>query len=231
MGLCPSGLRPADTCSLPLQQNIRKMTPWDSVIPTLKGPFLMNRLRIIVAVLGLAVPAAFAQTSTWVTDPAHSEVDFVVKHMALSNVRGRIGGVKGTIVLNEADITKSTVNVTMDITTVDTGNSMRDNDLKSPNYFDATQFPTATFSSTSVSGSAGHLTVAGNLTLHGVTRPVTLDVDGPNGPINGMGNKQHEGYSATTTLNRKDFGVGAKAPDGMVSDEIKLTIDLDVAKQ
>lgn len=191
----------------------------------------MHRLPIILAVLGLAAPVMLAQTSTWVTDPAHSEVDFVVKHMSLSNVHGRIGGVKGTIVMNEGDITKSSVNVTMDVTTVDTGVSMRDNDLKSPNYFDTTQFPTATFASTSVSGSAGHLTVMGNLTLHGVTKPVTLDVDGPSGPINGMGNKQHEGYSATTTVNRKDFGVGAKTPDGMVSDEVKLTIDLDVAKQ
>jgi polyisoprenoid-binding protein YceI len=191
----------------------------------------MNRLPAILAILGLAAPVALAQTSTWVTDPAHSEVDFTVKHMSLSNVRGRIGGVKGTIVLNDSDITKSTVNVTMDVTTVDTGVSMRDNDLKSPNYFDTAQFPTATFTSTSVSGSAGHLTVVGNLTLHGVTKPVTLDVDGPDGPINGMGNKQHEGYSATTTLNRKDFGVGAKTPNGMVSEEVKLTIDLDVAKQ
>lgn len=191
----------------------------------------MHRLPIILAVLALAAPFTPAQTSTWVTDPNHSEVDFVVKHMSLSNVHGRIGGVKGTIVLNEGDITKSSVNVTMDVTTVDTGVSMRDNDLKSPNYFDTTQFPSATFTSTSVSGSAGHLTVMGNLTLHGVTKPVTLDVEGPSGPINGMGNKQHEGYSATTTLNRKDFGIGAKTPDGMVSEEVKLSIDLDVAKQ
>ena len=117
------------------------------------------------------------------------------------------------------------------MSTVDTGVGMRDNDLKGANYFDAAQFPTATFTSTSVSGAAGHLTIAGNLTLHGVTRPVTLDVEGPSGPMNGMGNKVHEGFSATTTVNRKDFGVGAKTPDGMVSDQVKLTIDLDAAKQ
>ena len=99
------------------------------------------------------------------------------------------------------------------------------------NYFDTAQFPTATFTSTSVSGSAGHLTVNGNLTLHGITRPVTLDVEGPAGPVTGMDKKPHNGYSATTTLKRKDFGVGAKTPDNIVSDEIILTIDLDVAKQ
>ncbi|MFZ0395595.1 MAG: YceI family protein [Terracidiphilus sp.] len=191
----------------------------------------MNRLPIALAVLALAAPMALAQTSTWATDPNHCEVDFVVKHMSLSNVHGRIGGVKGAIVLNQNDISKSSVTVAMDVTTVDTGVTMRDNDLKSPNYFDVAQFPTATFSSTSVSGSAGHLTVMGNLTLHGVTKPVTLDVEGPDGPINGMGNKQHEGYSATTTLNRMDFGVGAKTPSSIVSDEVKLTIELDVARQ
>lgn len=191
----------------------------------------MKPLPIALAFLGIAAPAAFAQTSTWNIDPAHSEVDFTVKHMSLSNVHGRIGVQKGAITLNEADITKSSVSVTIDLTTIDTGVSMRDNDLKSGNYFDAAQFPLATFTSTSVSGSAGHLTVAGNLTLHGVTKPITLDVEGPSGPVNGMGGKQHEGYSATTTVKRTDFGVGAKTPDSMVSDEVKLTIDLDAAKQ
>ena len=191
----------------------------------------MKRLPIALAFFAMAAPLALAQTSTWNLDPAHSEVDFTVKHMGLSNVHGRIGIQKGAITLNEADISKSSVTVTIDTTTIDTGVSMRDNDLKSANYFDAAQFPTATFTSTSVSGTSGHLTVAGDLTLHGVTKPVTLDVEGPDGPVNGMGGKQHEGYSATATLNRKDFGVGAKTPNGMVSDEVKLTIELDAAKQ
>ena len=191
----------------------------------------MKRVPYAFLILGLAAPLALAQTSTWNLDPAHSEVDFTVKHMGLSNVHGRIGVLNGTITQIDADISKSSVTVTMDMNTVDTGVSMRDKDLKSANYFDAAQFPTATFASTSVSGTAGHLTIAGNLTLHGVTRPVTLDVEGPSGPVNGMGHKVHEGFSATTTVDRKDFGVGAKTPDGMVSDEVKLTIDLDAAKQ
>jgi polyisoprenoid-binding protein YceI len=191
----------------------------------------MHRLATTLAVLAVAAPFAAAQSSTWNVDPAHSSVDFTVKHLSLSNVHGHFGGIKGSITLNESDITKSTVSVTIDTTTIDTGVQMRDNDLKSANYFDVGQFPTASFTSTSVSGSTGHLTVNGNLTLHGVTKPVTLEVEGPNGPITGMDKKPHAGYSATTTLNRKDFGVGAKTPDNMVSDEIKLTIDLDVAKQ
>ncbi|HKF48400.1 MAG TPA: YceI family protein [Terracidiphilus sp.] len=190
----------------------------------------MIRFAIALGALALALPAA-AQTSTWNIDSNHSEVDFTVKHMSLSNVRGHFHGVKGAITLNEADITKSSVSVTIDVSSVDTGVSMRDNDLKSPNYFDAAQFPTATFTSTSVSGSGTNLKVSGNLTLHGVTKPVELDVEGPSGPVNGMDHKPHAGYTASVTLNRKDFGVGAKTPNGMVSDEVKLTIDMDVAKQ
>jgi len=192
----------------------------------------MNLRMIALGVLALgAAPLALAQTSSWNLDPAHSEVDFTVKHMSLSNVHGRIGIKSGTITLNDADITKSTVTVTIDVTTVDTGVTMRDNDLKGANYFDVAKFPTATFTSTSVSGSAGHLTVNGNLTMHGVTKPATLDVEGPTGPAPGMGGKLHAGYSATTTVKRKDFGVGANTPENMVSDEIKLSIDLDAAKQ
>jgi polyisoprenoid-binding protein YceI len=191
----------------------------------------MPRFALALGVLALAAPFAAAQSSTWNIDPAHSSVEFTVKHLALSNVHGHFGGLKGSITLDDSDITKSTVSVTIDTTTVDTGMQMRDNDLKSANYFDVAKFPSASFASTSVTGGGGHLTVNGNLTLHGVTRPVTLDVDGPAGPVTGMDKKPHAGYSATTTLKRKDFGVGANTPDNIVSDEIKLTIDLDVAKQ
>jgi polyisoprenoid-binding protein YceI len=191
----------------------------------------MPRLALALGVLALAAPFAAAQSSTWNIDPAHSGVDFTVKHLALSNVRGHFGGLKGAISLNDSDITKSTVSVTIDTTTIDTGVQMRDNDLKGERNFDVAKFPTATFTSTSVSGGGGHLTVKGNLTLHGVTQPITLDVEGPAGPITGMDKKPHAGYSASTTLKRTDFGIGTGTPDSIVSEEIKLTIDLDVAKQ
>lgn len=191
----------------------------------------MRRLLLAVGVLALAASASFAQTSTWTIDPAHSEVEFAVRHMSVSSVRGKISGLKGTIVVNDSDLAKSGVSVTIDVSTVDTGNSTRDNDLKSANFFDVAQFPTASFTSTGVSGDKQHLTVKGTLTLHGVARPVVLEVDGPTGPVPGMDHKPHAGYSATVTLNRKDFGVGAKYPDSVVSDQIKLNIDLEVAKQ
>jgi polyisoprenoid-binding protein YceI len=191
----------------------------------------MRRFSLIAAVFALATYPALAQTSTWVPDKSHSEVDFSIVHMSLSNVHGRFGNIAGSIVQNESDITKSSVNITIDVTSVDTGVSARDNDLKSARFFDATQFPTATFASTSVAKSGSGLAVTGNLTLHGVTRPVVLEVTGPNGPVTGMDHKTHAGYSATATLDRTAFGIGGSIPAAVVGNEVKLSIDLDVARQ
>jgi polyisoprenoid-binding protein YceI len=191
----------------------------------------MNRLFSIVGTLALAAPLALAQTSTWVPDKAHSGVDFSVLHMGLSKVRGHFGNIGGTIVVNEADITKSIVNVTIDVNTVDTGVAARDGDLKGANFFDVAQFPTATFVSSNVVKSGTGLAVSGNLTLHGITKPVVLQVEGPTGPIQGMDKKPHSGFSATTTISRTTFGIATKFPTAVVGDEIALTIDLDVAKQ
>lgn len=191
----------------------------------------MKRFAVTAALLTLAAPLAFAQATTWSIDSAHSEVDFTVRHMSVSNIHGRFGNLKGAIVRNASDLSKSSVNVTIDVNTVDTGVGPRDTDLKSSNFFDVAQFPTATFASTSVSGSGSHLTVNGNLTLHGVTKPVQLDVDGPGPTAPGMDHKPHTGYSATATINRKDFGIGVKYPDSIVGEQIKLSIDLEVAQQ
>ena len=192
---------------------------------------MIRRLAVTLAALALAAPFTLAQTSTWVPDKAHSSVDFTILHMSLSNVRGHFGNVAGSVVWNTADITKSTINITVDVTTIDTGVAARDNDLKSPNFFDVAQFPTATFASTSVSKTADGLIVNGNLTLHGVTKPVTLNVEGPTGPVPGMDHKPHAGFAATATLDRTAFGIGSKFPEAVVGNTIKLNIDLDVAKQ
>lgn len=191
----------------------------------------MKRTILALGSLALAASAAFAQTSTWTVDPAHSEVDFAVRHMSVSTVRGRFGGLKGAIQLNEKDITQSSVNVTIDVNTVDTGVSGRDTDVKAAGFFDVAQFPTATFTSTKVEKTGSGLKITGNLTLHGVTRSVVLDAEGPTGPVPGMDHKPHSGFSATATINRKDFGVGANYPDAVVGEQIKLTIDLEVVKQ
>lgn len=192
---------------------------------------MSKRFSCIFGLLLLSASLTQAQSSTWIPDKAHSGVDFSVLHMSLSRVRGHFGNIGGTIVLNESDITKSTVNVTIDVNTVDTGVAGRDGDLKGPNFFDVAQFPTATFVSTTVVKNGNGLTVSGNLTLHGVTKPAVLDVEGPTGPVPGMDKKPHSGFSATTTISRTAFGIAAKYPSAVVGDEVKLTIDLDVAKQ
>jgi polyisoprenoid-binding protein YceI len=191
----------------------------------------MKRLALVTGILALAAPLALAQTSTWVSDPNHSEVGFSILHMSISNVHGQFGKVNATIVLNEADITKSTVNATIGVDTVDTGVDARNNHLKSDAFFDVANFPTATFVSTSVAKDGNTLKINGNLTLHGVAKPVVLVAEGPTGPVPGMDHKSHAGFSATTTISRTAFGIGSNFPSAMVGDEVKLDIELDVAKQ
>ena len=191
----------------------------------------MNRFTLALLAVVLIAPFAQSQNSTWISDPAHSEVEFTVTHLSISKVHGKFGKVKAQLEMNSADVAKSSVTATIDVNTIDTGEAARDSDLRSTNFFDVANFPTATFTSTSVSKSGDGLSIAGNLTLHGVTKPVTLGVEGPNGPVPGMGGKQHSGFSATTTLSRSAFGIGAKMRPAMVGDEIKLSIDLDVVKQ
>src|SRR5580692_4466666 len=128
----------------------------------------MKRLAILTGILALAAPLALAQTSTWTSDPNHSEVDFSILHLSVSKVHGRFGAVNATIAYNEADVTKSTVTATIGVDTVDTGVDARNTHLKSPDFFDIATMPTATFTSTSVVEKGTHLSVTGNLTLHGV---------------------------------------------------------------
>ena len=191
----------------------------------------MKFLKAASAALALIAPLAMAQTSTWKVDPAHSEVDFSIKHLAISNVHGRFGKIDATIVYDDKDITKSSVNATIDVTGLDTGVAPRDNDLKSNSYFDVEQYATATFTSTSVAKGGSGLLINGNLTLHGITKPVVLDVSGPTGPITGMDKKPHVGFEAKTTIHRLDFGIGTKVPEAILSDAVQLTIELDAAKQ
>jgi polyisoprenoid-binding protein YceI len=191
----------------------------------------MKRLAFLTGILALAAPLAMAQTSTWISDPMHSEVDFTVTHLTIANVHGKFGNVAAELQFDGSDITKSTVKATINLAGVDTGEAPRDSDLKSPHFFDIANFATATFTSTSVAKTGSGLTVNGNLTLHGVTKPVVLTVEGPNGPVQGMDHKQHAGFSATTTISRAAFGIGTSFPNSVVGDDVKLSIDLDVAKQ
>lgn len=191
----------------------------------------MKRRVFSLLAVALFTLAAWAQGSEWQIDPAHTTTGFTVRHMGISNVHGRFVKTSGSATIDDSDITKSSVNATMDVNSIDTGNENRDGDLKSPNYFDAAQFPTITFKSKSVSKNGeGKLKVVGDLTIHGVTKEVTLDVDGPSAPLEQRGNKRR-GLSATTSVNRKDFGVGAKAPAVMIGEDIKIDIDAELTQK
>ena len=185
------------------------------------------------ATIASSSPAA---TTTWQIDPLHTAAGFAVKHLMISTVRGQFKGVSGTVNWDDQDINKSSVEVTIDATTVDTSEPKRDADLKSPNFFDVAKYPTITFKSTKIEKvSAGKLKVTGNLTIHGVSKEVVLDVEGPTGAVKDPWGKTRVALNATTTINRQDYGVkwNNKMADGglVVSNDVNITIDLEMTKQ
>lgn len=183
----------------------------------------------------LMATAIEPQTITWKIDPAHSLVEFSVKHMMFTTVKGRFTSVGGTIVEDTVDPSRSQVQAEIAVESVTTGVDQRDGHLKSPDFFDAAQFPTITFKSTSVQVTSGDdFTLVGDLTIHGVTRSLTLK-----GSKNGTGTNPFgvtvAGFSAETSLSRKDFGMtyNAALETGgvLVGDQIKISIEIQAAKQ
>ena len=187
----------------------------------------MKKLAAVLAAL-LAVPALAAET--FKIDPAHTETGFTVKHLLISNVRGQFGKTEGVVVYDEADPSRSRVEATIDVASVNTRDEKRDGHLKSPDFFDVARYPTITFKSTKVEkAGAGALKVTGNLTMKGVTRQVVLDVAGPSAEVKDPYGNVRRGLSATTQLDRKDFGV-SYGPDAIVSDLVKVQIDAELIK-
>ncbi len=173
--------------------------------------------------------SAVAQVETWKIDPNHTAAQFSVRHMAISTVRGAFTKVSGTVSYDPTDVTKTAIDATIDASSVDTRVNMRDDDLRSPNFFDVAKYPTITFKSKHAEDAGtGKLKITGDLTIHGTTKEVVLDVDGPTATVQDPKGNSHMGASATTKVNRKDFGVnGAGA---MVADEITITIDVEMIK-
>src|SRR6201986_3887495 len=161
----------------------------------------------ILAICTLLATIASAQTSTWNIDPAHSTAQFTVRHLAISNVSGNFTKVTGTVQFNDKDITLSQVDAVIDAASIDTRVPDRDKDLRSPNFLDVEKYPTLEFKSKRIVNSGGKLQMIGDLTLHGTTREVTLDVDGPTPELSDPWGNLRRGFSATTTINRKDYGV------------------------
>ncbi|SNS73498.1 Polyisoprenoid-binding protein YceI [Granulicella rosea] len=193
-------------------------------------------MKIRTALLALAGATllsapAFAQTSAWTIDTAHSSVEFTIRHMGVSNVHGSLGGVKGTVLLDEKNLTKSSVEATIETKTVSTGVDARDTHLKSPDFFDIANNPTMSFKSTGVTNAGGKLQLVGLLTISGVTKPVTLDLDGPAPAQKGQGGKTISGFSASGVLHRTDFKFGPKFSAPILGDDVKFTIDIEMDKQ
>jgi len=183
---------------------------------------------VFTAVLGLTLSAAAAaQAGSWQIDPNHTSAQFAVKHLAVSTVRGAFMKVSGSAQYDPADASKDSVDITIDASSVDTRVQMRDNDLRSPNFLDVQKYPTITFKSKQVkSAGDGKLQMVGDLTIHGVTKEVVLDVDGPSAPIKDPWGNQRIGTSASTKVNRKDFGVNGLP--AVVGDDINITIDTEL---
>ncbi len=193
----------------------------------------MNRRMFTAALSALLLTgaSAFAQSSSWTIDKNHSQVNFAIKHAMVSTVRGSISGVTETVVWDDKDPTKSSVEATITSATVTTNNEARDKHLKSPDFFDVEKYPTLTFKSTSVSSVGGKLQVVGDLTLTGLTKSVTLTVDGPTAPVKGQGGKLVTGFSATGTLKRTDFNFGSKFGAAALGDDVQFTIDVEAGRQ
>jgi len=196
----------------------------------------MSRGSMLVIAAATLFSSAVAQAVTFEIDPVHTTVQFSVRHMMVSNVRGTFDKVSGTVNLDAADPTKSTVEATIDVNSINTREPKRDTHLKSPDFFDAAKYPTITFKSKSVTKVGdGKYQATGDLTIHGVTKEAVLDIEGSPKPITDpMGNLK-VGGTVHTKINRKDFGMTwSKSLDGggvMVGDDVDITIDVELAQK
>lgn len=194
-----------------------------------------SRFSAILAVAILAGVSAQGQSATWNIDPNHSTAQFTVRHFGISNVTGSFTKVSGSVVLNEKDITQSQISASIDVSSVDTRVEARDKDLKSANFFEVEKYPTIEFKSKKITGSAGNLQVTGDLTIHGTTREVTLDVDGPTPELADSWGNTRRGISATTSINRKDFNLvynkALGTGEAVVGDNVKIQIDAELVKK
>lgn len=170
--------------------------------------------------------------TTWTIDPVHSIAEFRVKHMMIANVRGRFTGITGKLVYDSSDLTQSSIEASIEIATIDTRDPQRDTHLKSPDFFDAEKFPTMTFKSSRVTRkSNGNVLVAGPLTIHGTTHEVEFEVEGPTPPVKDPWGNTRIGLSATTKIDRREFGLtfnAAMETGGvLVGEEVSITLELE----
>jgi polyisoprenoid-binding protein YceI len=185
--------------------------------------------------MNTAIAPEATATTTWNIDPVHSTAQFKVKHMMISNVKGEFAAVTGKLDLNGEDITDSHVEASIDAATINTRDAQRDAHLKSADFLHVEKFPTLTFQATRIARKGDdELAVAGNLTIHGVTRNVVFAVEGPSAPTKDPWGNLRVGLSATTRINRKDYGLtwNAALETGgiLVGDDVTLSLDIEFIK-
>jgi len=191
--------------------------------------------RLIVTAALIAIPV-LAGASTWQIDPAHATIEFRVKHLMVAWVKGTFPEVAGTVDIDEADLGKSKVSVTIGTASIDTNNAKRDEHLRSADFLDTAGFPTMTFIADKVVAEGGQVRqVIGNLTIRGTTRQVTLTVNELTPAIKDPWGNTRRGASATTEINRKDFGLSwnkvMEAGGFVVGDEVKISLDIELIRQ
>jgi polyisoprenoid-binding protein YceI len=189
----------------------------------------------ISTIIALSLPA-LALASTWNIDPDHSNIGFKVRHLMVSNVKGNFDKFTGTVELNDKDITKSKVEVSIDTNSINTNVQKRDEHLRSADFFDVAKYPAMTFVSKKVAKAGNDkLKVTGDLTLHGVTKEVVLDVEGPSQESKDPWGAFRKGATATTRINRKDFGLvwnKALETGGVaVGDEVTITLEIEMIRK
>jgi polyisoprenoid-binding protein YceI len=196
---------------------------------------MKNIIASISTIIALAFPI-FACATTWTIDPDHSNVGFKVRHLMVSNVKGSLEKFSGTVEIDDKDITKSKVDVSIDTNSINTNVKKRDEHLRSADFFDVAKYPAMTFVSKKIT-TAGNdkLKVTGDLTLHGVTKQVVLDVEGPTKESKDPWGNIRKGATATTKINRKDFGLAwnkALETGGVaVGEEITITLEIEMIKK
>ncbi len=194
----------------------------------------MKSIAMGFVALTLAAFSAQARASEWEVDSVHSSVEFSVKHMMVSTAKGRFDKVTGTLNLDDKNPTKSTVEIAIDPTSIDTHEAKRDGHLKSPDFFDVAKYPTVTFKSTKIEKAGkAKFKVTGDLNMHGVTKPVTLMVEGPSPKMKNMMGSYSSGVSATGKINRKEWGLTWNKPleaagGVLVGDDVNLDINLEL---
>jgi polyisoprenoid-binding protein YceI len=197
----------------------------------------MNSIKYILSMIALCLISSSAMAaSTWTIDPDHSNIQFKIRHLMITDVKGTFGKVKGVIKIDDKDMAESAVDVTIEIDSINTGVAKRDAHLKSNEFFDATRYPTMTFVSRKMTPNGkGQLKILGDLTIRGISREVVLDVEGPTIEIKDPWGSTRCGASATAKINRADFGLtwNQQMETGgmMIDDTVFINLEIEMIKE